>query len=226
MRALLVEDEDLIGEMVKLNLEEDGYEVQWIKDGESVARTAAATRFDVIILDIMLPGIDGIEAARRLRNAGTGTPVLMLTARGDTATKVSGLDSGADDYLTKPFDMPELLARVRALIRRSQGARELPAEALLHFDRYEINLETREAVTNEGRVLLSEKETSLLAFLARHPGEVVRRADILDEVWGLDVSPTERTIDNFLMRLRKLFDDPADPHHFHTVRGQGYRFTP
>lgn len=226
VKVLLVEDEDLIGEMVQLNLEAEGYDVEWRKDGEGAVESLEARHFDVIVLDIMLPGMDGIHVARSLRTSGTGTPILMLTARGDTATKVAGLDSGADDYLTKPFDMPELLARVRALIRRSQGSREIPSHAMLRFGPYEINLDTREAVSNDGRVLLSDKENALMGYFARHSGEVVSRADLLDEVWGMDTSPTERTVDNFLLRLRKLFDDPDEPHHFRTIRGRGYKFVP
>ncbi len=118
LKILLVEDEDLIGEMVRLNLEAEGHAVTWMKDGDAVAQLVAGEPFDIIVLDIMLPGIDGIEVARRVRAQGGQLPILMLTARGDIKTKVAGLDSGADDYLTKPFDMPELLARVRALTRR------------------------------------------------------------------------------------------------------------
>ncbi len=224
MKILLVEDEELIGEMVRVNLDADGGEVAWVKDGESAIERLGRERFDVIVLDVMLPGTDGFSVARRLRKDGTGTPILMLTARGDTTSKVKGLEAGADDYLPKPFDMPELLARVRALVRRSQGSRELPTEARLRIGRAEINLETREARTARGVVRLSEKESALLEFLARHENEPVSRADILEEVWGLGVSPTERTIDNFILRLRKLFDDPGRPRHFLTVKGKGYRF--
>lgn len=226
LKVLLVEDEDLIGEMVRLNLQEEGYDVVWTKDGETGGDLVSSNRFDLIVLDIMLPGADGIQVARKIRKKGTGTPILMLTARGDTATKVAGFESGADDYLTKPFDMPELLARVRALIRRSQGSREIPSQAVLRFGGKTVNLETGEASTNDGPLVLSEKEKALIELFARHPGEILTRADILDEVWGMDALPTERTVDNFMLRLRKLFDDPRDPKHFHTIRGRGYRFVP
>lgn len=226
VKVLLVEDEELIGEMVRLNLQEEGYEVHWVKDGESVLDLVEAQRFDLILLDIMLPGADGIQVTQMLRQKEIGTPILMLTARGDTRTKVRGLDVGADDYITKPFDMPELMARVRAAIRRSQGSRQIPSGDLLQFDAYEVNFQTREAITNEGRVVLSEKELQLLAFFSKHPGEAISRADILDEVWGMDVSPTERTVDNFILKLRKHFDNPENPRHFLTVRGLGYRFVP
>ncbi|MEW6365469.1 MAG: response regulator transcription factor [Acidobacteriota bacterium] len=227
VKVLLVEDEELIGEMIRINLEADeGYEVAWAKDGETALRLAEDERFDIIILDVMLPGADGIQVTRTLRKRGVGTPILMLTARSDTPTKVQGLDTGADDYLTKPFDLPELLARVRAAIRRSQASREVPSDAVLRFGRYEVNLRTGTAQTNEGEVILTEKERALIELFWRHQGEVLTRADILDEVWGMDVSPTERTVDNFLLRYRKLFDDPEQPVHFQTARSRGYRFIP
>ena len=226
MKVLLIEDEELIGEMIRLNLEAEGYQVQWLKDGQDVGELINERRFDLIILDIMLPGMNGIEITSLLRKRGIGTPILMLTAQSGTVTKVKSLDAGADDYVTKPFDMPELMARVRASIRRSQGRRQIPSNNLLHFDCYEVNFQTREADTNGGTVVLSEKEIELLEFFSRYPHEVVSRADILDEVWGMDVSPTERTVDNFILRLRKLFDDPEQPRHFLTIRGRGYKFVP
>lgn len=226
IKVLLVEDEELIGEMVRLNLQGEGYEVLWLKNGEGVLTAIEEQRFDLIVLDIMLPGKDGIQVTQELRHQQIGTPIVLLTARGDMLTKVTGLDAGADDYITKPFDMQELLARMRAAIRRSQGSRETPSTDLLVFGEYEVNLRTREAVTNEGSVVLSEKECELLALLSRRRGEVLTRADMLEEVWGMDVSPTERTVDNFILRLRKLFDHPYEPRHFLTVRGIGYKFTP
>jgi DNA-binding response OmpR family regulator len=151
----------------------------------------------------------------------------MLTARSDVPTKVRTLGSGADDYLAKPFDVAELLARVAAILRRSQAERELPSDQLLRFDRYEVNLRTREATTNLGRVTLSEKEAAFLALLAKAQGEVLTRNDILDEVWGMDAMPTERTVDNLVLRVRKLFEpDAENPVHILTVRGTGYRFRP
>ncbi|RME30226.1 MAG: DNA-binding response regulator, partial [Deltaproteobacteria bacterium] len=137
------------------------------------------------------------------------------------------LEQGADDYLPKPFDVAELLARVTAIIRRSQGERVIPAKNILTIGRFRVNLATREAETLQGPQVLSEKEAGLLEFLARCRGEVVSRADILDEVWGMDATPTERTVDNFIVKLRKMFEpDPENPRHFITVRGRGYRFQP
>ncbi len=226
-RILLVEDDELIGEMVRLNLEQEGYEVIWFKQGEGVGAKLADERFDLIVLDIMLPGKDGFTVLGELRAAEVGTPTLVLTALAESGDKVTGLDLGADDYLTKPFEMEEFLARVRALIRRSQGQRELPARQHLRIGRYNVNLETREADTSEGRLTLSEKEAELVRLFARNAGTTLTRADILDEVWGMDATPTERTVDNFLVRLRKLFEeDPDKPAHFITVRARGYRFEP
>lgn len=225
MRILLVEDEELIGRMVELNLRHEGFEVEWVKTGPEALSRAKVEPFDALVLDVMLPGITGFQVARELRDAELTVPILMLTAREDTPSKVHGLDSGADDYLTKPFEMAELLARLRALIRRAQGSRHLPSTQLVRFGRYEVNLESMEAVTNAGRVRLSEKEAKLMALFLRHRGEVLTRAHILEEVWGMDQFPTERTVDNVIVKLRRYFEpDPENPTHILSVRGQGYRF--
>jgi len=228
-KLLLVEDEDLIGTMVRMNLEAEGYDVVWVKEGNEALEAAAKRRFDLILLDIGLAGTvsDGFEVLRSLRARGLGTPVLMLTARGEIGAKVEALHIGADDYLTKPFDIAELAARVRALVRRSQAERELPSGSVVRFGRYEINLETREALTNQGNVVLTEKETGLMRLLVSASGQPVSRADVLDHVWGMDVSPTDRTVDNIVLRLRRLFEpDHSRPRHIVTVRGVGYRFLP
>lgn len=225
MRILFAEDEELIGRMVELNLRHEGYDVAWVKNGTDALLRGRQEPWDLVILDVMLPGLTGFQVARGLREGEVTAPVLMLTARSDTPSKVRGLDSGADDYLVKPFDMAELLARVRALIRRSQGSRHLPSSRLIRFGRYEVNLETNEALTNLGRIAMSEKEARLMALFARHRGETLTRADILEEVWGMDASPTERTVDNLIVRLRRCFEpDPENPTHIVSVRGQGYRF--
>ncbi len=226
-RVLLVEDEELIGEMVKLNLEQEGYAVRWLTDGGSVLDTLKETPFDLVVLDVMLPVKNGFEVAEALRKSDIGTPILMLTARAESESRVLGLDSGADDYLVKPFDMNEFLARVRALIRRSQGFRELPSSRLIQVETFSVNLDSRRAESNEGRIVLSEKETLLLELFVRSAGRSLSRAEILEEVWGMDRSPTERTVDNFVLRLRKLFEpEPENPRHFITVRAHGYRYDP
>lgn len=224
-RILLVEDEPLVADMVRLNLEHAGYTVDAVVTGETALLAVARGGIDLVVLDWMLPGIDGIEVAGRLRSLQSVVPILMLTARGETAAKVRGFDAGADDYLTKPFAMPELLARVKALIRRHTAARGVPASRVVNFGVYTANFETREALTNEGQVTLSERECELLEWFVAHEGELLNRADILENVWGMDSFPTSRTVDNYVLRLRKLFEpDPENPVHFTTVRGRGYRF--
>ena len=223
-KIILVEDEELLGTMLEMTLSQEGFEVVWDKQGTPLLARQRAATCDLIVLDIMLPDIDGSEILRRLRKRGISTPVLMLTAKGDLETKVESLDIGADDYLTKPFDIAELLARIRALIRRSTGKRHLPSSDHLQIGNCTINLETRKAQTLQGEVLLSMKEVELIALFVRNLGKNLSRADVLENIWGMDVSVTERTVDNFIVRFRKLFEpDPDRPVHFITVRGVGYR---
>ena len=225
MRILLAEDEELIGRMVELNLKHDGHDVTWVKNGAEALDRAKSGSWDLLVLDVMMPGLTGFQVAQTLREAAVTVPILMLTSRADTTSKVRGLDSGADDYLVKPFDMAELKARVRALVRRAQGSRHVPSSQLVRFSRYEVNLESHEAVTNQGKVVLSDKEARLMALLVRHRGETLARADILEEIWGMDAFPTERTVDNVIVKLRRFFEpDPESPTHIISVRGQGYRF--
>lgn len=224
-RILLVEDDELVGTMVRMNLENVGHELRWCRDGLEAQGAALEDPYDLVLLDISLPGQDGYAVLRAMRGAGVGTPVLMLTARSDVGSKVMALDQGADDYLAKPFDIAELVARVRALVRRSTAERQLPASRVISFDRYRLDLDSRVAETNEGRVVLAEKEADIMALLVRSDGAVLSRADIIEEVWGLDAFPVERTVDNYLVRLRKLFEpDPRRPRHILTVRGAGFRF--
>ena len=224
-RVLLVEDEALVADMVRLNLEHAGFLVDAVTSGTDALARLATTPYDLVLLDVMLPGLDGLEVARRARARAVPTPILMLTARGDTLSKVAGLDAGADDYLTKPFAMPELLARVRALIRRHTAVRGVPASRELRFGAYRVSFDTREAVTNEGVTTLTERECALLEYLCGREGELLSRADILENVWGMDRFPTARTVDNYVLRLRKLFEpDPEEPVYLQTVRGRGYRF--
>jgi two-component system alkaline phosphatase synthesis response regulator PhoP len=225
-RILLVEDEALVADMVRLNLEHAGYKVDAVINGNDGLSRLCSQAYDLVLLDVMLPGIDGFEVARRGRAAGVQTPILMLTARGETPAKVQGFEAGADDYLTKPFAMPELLARVRALIRRHTSARGVPSSRELKFGAYSVNFDTREGVTNEGRVTLTEREAALLEYLAGHEGELLDRSELLENVWGMDRFPTARTVDNYVLRLRKLFEpDPEAPIYIQTVRGRGYRFS-
>jgi DNA-binding response OmpR family regulator len=227
-RILLVEDDQLIGTMVRLNLAQEGFEVVWLKSAEPAVAAVAERRFDALLLDITLPGMSGIELARTLRAQGLGTPILMLTARDDTATKVEALDGGADDYVSKPFDIAELVARVRAQIRRSQGSLEVSSDREIELGGATVDLERRTIRAVDGSTFdVSSKELKLLQLFASNPRKVLSRATILEEVWGMDVAPTERTVDNFVVRLRRWIEQtPERPRHIHTVRGEGYRFEP
>lgn len=226
-RILLVEDDELVGTMVSMNLENSGHELRWCRDGIQGLAAALETPYDLVLLDISLPGKDGYAVLDGIRRQGIGTPVLMLTARSDVGSKVRALDMGADDYLAKPFDIAEMVARVKALVRRSTGERQLPSSRVISFGDYRVDLDSRAAETNEGRVIIGEKEAEILALLVKADGAVLSRADILEEVWGLDAFPVERTVDNYLVRLRKLFEpDPRHPRHILTVRGAGFRFLP
>lgn len=227
-RILLVEDDPLIGTMVRLNLEQDGYHVQSCRSADEARAAMAAHRFDAILLDLGLPDGSGIDLARRWRRDGVGTPILVLTARDDVDTKVQALDGGVDDYLCKPFDMPELLARVRAHIRRSQHGLQAASENELAIGRGRLDLQRRALCSAQGQWIdLNDKEVELLQFLARNPRKPLSRAAILEEVWGTDAMPTERTVDNFIVRVRRWVElEPDQPRHIQTVRGFGYRYEP
>ncbi len=226
LHILVIEDEPLVRDLVAINLKHAGYDVvtaATFEDGLA-ALVKPATALAMAIVDVMLPGGDGMTLVARARASGVTLPILMLTARGDAPAKVRGLDSGADDYMTKPFDVPELLARVRARLRGTQpGAAAVTSR--VEIGGLWIRFDTGEAVTNEGSVVLSEKELKLMQQFVAHEDRLLSRADLLEEVWGMDAFPTDRTVDNFIMRLRKLFEpDPNVPRHFLTVRGRGYLF--
>jgi two-component system, OmpR family, alkaline phosphatase synthesis response regulator PhoP len=179
------------------------------------------------IVDVMLPGGEGFQLVRDARDAGVRYPILMLTARSEVQAKVRGLDCGADDYLTKPFDVAELQARIRSLLRRATGTVATAPKAMQLGSAFSVRFDTGQAVTSEGEVTLSDKELKLMELFSRNVDKVLARADILEEVWGMDAFPTDRTVDNFVLRLRKLFEpNPENPVHFVTVRGRGYLFRP
>jgi two-component system alkaline phosphatase synthesis response regulator PhoP len=227
-RLLLVEDEANLAEVIADNLGLEGYEVEVAPDGEQALEKVRARPPALIVLDVMLPGIDGFEVCARLRKEGNEVPVLFLTARTESDYRVRGLEAGGDDYLGKPFDLRELILRVRAILKRSQWAREpssagdelVLGDARVDFKRFTASMGERE-------VRLSTKETLILRLLAERAGQVVSRTEILDRVWGYDAFPTTRTIDNFVVRLRRILEpDPAQPRYLHTIRGTGYRLTP
>ncbi len=224
-KIAIIEDDDLIRNMVKLNLEKLGYIVQDFASAEAALSLITEELFDVIILDVVLPGKSGFEFLREIRAEDNNTPVLMLTVQGEVTSRLKAFDSGVDDYMVKPFNMDELSARVKALIRRSQEERRVPAGEFLVINGFKINTLTRGCESRSGSVVLSEKEINLLIYLTEHQHEVLSRADILEEVWGMDVVPTPRTIDNFILKFRRLFEDnPEKPKHFFSVRSKGYRF--
>jgi len=222
-RIHVVEDEPLVRDLIVLNLEHENYIVTSSGTFEEGLRALVDDPPALAIVDVMLPGGDGFTLTRTARDKGVTCPILMLTARAESSSKVRGLDCGADDYLTKPFDVPELLARVRALLRRAHG--DLPPPVRFDFGAYWVRFDTGRALTNEGELSLTDKELKLLELFVKHRDRVLTRIDILEEVWGMDVFPTDRTVDNFVLRLRKLFEgDPANPVYFLTARGRGYLF--
>ncbi len=222
---LLVEDEPLVRDLVVLNLEHAGYAVETAENFPQGMAKLNHPSFALAIFDVMIPGGDGFGLLKRARELGLGFPILLLTSRSETQSKVRALDGGADDYLTKPFDVPELLARVRALLRRNSQSLPAPAPARFEFGNYWIRFDTGQAHTNEGEVTLSEKELRLMELFVRAENRALSRTDILEEVWGMDAFPTDRTVDNFILRLRKLFESTPDtPQCIVTVRGRGYLF--
>jgi len=225
-RILIIEDDLAILRGLKDNLEYESYEVFTATDGEQGYALIREKKPDIIVLDLMLPKMNGYELCRKVRSEGVTIPILILTARGEEMDRVLGLDLGADDYMTKPFSVPELLARVRAILRRMQLAKtgRLPHE--LNFGDVEIDFLKYEARKSGQPLELSRKEFGILRILAARTGEVVTRDELLDEVWGYDQFPTTRTVDNHIALLRsKLEDDPSNPKRLLTVHGVGYKLT-
>ena len=222
-RVLVVEDDAAILRGLTDNLRFEGYEVETARTGDEGLRLILEEEPDLVVLDVMLPGISGFDICRRVRKEGIRVPILMLTARGQEVDRVMGLDLGADDYVTKPFSIPELLARVRALLRRANPESPLPER--IAFGDVEVEFEKYEATKGGKPVRLAPKEFGVLRLLASREGEVVTRTDLLHEVWGYDHFPTTRTVDNHMASLRsKLEEDPASPEHLLTVHGVGYKF--
>lgn len=225
---LLVEDEENLHDALKLNLELEGYEVSGVFDGASALKTVQQEHFDLIILDVMLPEIDGIAVCETIRLHNQEIPILILSAKNSSADRVLGLKKGADDYLTKPFNLEELLLRVNKLLRKSeQITRKHSIPHVYEFGKNKVDFKALEAFDKNGeKITLSKKEIMLLKLLIENKGEVVTREKILQSVWGYNVYPTTRTIDNFILNFRKYFEsDSRNPQYFHSVRGVGYKFT-
>jgi two-component system alkaline phosphatase synthesis response regulator PhoP len=225
---LLVEDEQNLHEALKLNLEMEGYEVSSAFNGEQALKAIQQEYFNLIILDVMLPGIDGISIAETVRVQNNDVPILMLSAKITSADKVLGLKKGADDYLAKPFNLEELLLRIQKLVYKNQKLQEKNSVGDVYsFGRNQVDFKAQEAVNINGeRIQLSKKESMLLKLLIENKNEVVTRERILQTVWGYNVYPTTRTIDNFILNFRKYFEqDSRSPKHFHSVRGVGYKYS-
>ncbi len=226
---LLADDEENLHEALKLNLELEGYTVTSAYNGSEALKAIANEYFDLIILDVMMPEVDGISVAETVRVNNNEVPILMLSAKNTGADRVLGLKKGADDYLTKPFNLEELLIRIEKLIEKNKKlqVKETIGEQY-DFGNNKIDFKAQEAITWNGtKVDLSKKEAMLLKLLIENKGEVVSREKILQVVWGYNVYPTTRTIDNFILNFRKYFEqDSKNPKYFHSVRGSGYKFTP
>jgi two-component system alkaline phosphatase synthesis response regulator PhoP len=224
---LLVEDEENLHEALRMNLELEGYQVTSAYDGIAAMKAIQNEYFDLLILDVMIPEIDGFTVTQNIRLSNTEVPILILSARDSSADKVLGLKKGADDYMTKPFNLEELLLRVQKLIRKNKRLQEKSTVGDQYtFGGHTIDFKAQEAVTAAGeKIQLSKKEIMLLKLLIENKNDVVPREKILQSVWGYNVYPTTRTIDNFILNFRKYFEeDSRNPRYFHSVRGVGYKY--
>jgi DNA-binding response OmpR family regulator len=226
-RLMVVEDEEHLAEVIADNLALEGFQVEVIGDGLRALDRLREEPPALVLLDVMLPGMDGFTLCETLRKEDIDVPVLFLTARGSLDDRVRGLELGGDDFLAKPFDLRELLARVRAILKRRTWFQSAVKGDFLRLGSARVDFRRYVVLTDGRETALSQKEAMILLFLAERAGEVVSRAEILERVWGYDAFPTERTIDNFIVRLRRVLEpDPQAPRYLHTVRGAGYRLTP
>lgn len=226
-RILIVEDEAHIASGLRYNLEWEGHQVEWAPDGQIATQWLFEEEraYDLLVLDLMLPHVSGFEICRALRKRGHPTPILMLTAKSQDPDKVYGLRIGADDYVTKPFNLEELLARVEAILRRGDWRRAQTNDDVLAFGSVYLNFDTFEARVGDREVHLTPLEFGIMRFFRDHEGRVVSREQLLEHVWDWKSPATTRTVDNFILRLRKAFEpDPRLPRHLLSVRGAGYKF--
>lgn len=225
MKLLVVEDEINMLKGLRDNLEFEGYEVDIASDGNAGLEKILNNSYNLIILDIMLPGISGFDICKKVREQRIDTPIIMLTAKGEEIDKVLGLEFGADDYITKPFSLRELLARIKAILRRvSNSTKSDDIPQILTIGKLTVNFKTFEASTKEGPVKLSAKEVDIIRYLYQHKGETVDRHDLMSKVWGIEYDITTRTVDNFILRLRqKIEEDPNHPRIILTIHGVGYK---
>ena len=222
-RILLVEDEPDMVRGLKDNLEFEHYEVDVARDGEAALKKISGSSYDLIILDIMLPKLSGLDVCKRAREQGITAPIIMLTAKSEEIDKVLGLELGADDYITKPFGVRELLARVKAVLRRTDGLAATPAERMA-LGALNVDFAAYTAVRKGGPLSLTPKEFEIMKYLWRHRNKTVTREELLTQVWGYDESISTRTVDNFILKLRqKIEEDPANPKTIITIHGIGYK---
>lgn len=224
-RILIVEDEKPMLMGLKDNLEFEGYEVDIAEEGNSGLKKIMENSYDLVVLDVMLPNLSGFDICREARTKGISTPIILLTAKGEEIDKVLGLELGADDYMTKPFSLRELLARIKAVLRRStQDKKEDNKIEILNVGRLQVNYSTYEAFINGAPTKMSHKEFDFLHYLWKHRNQVISRDDLLDHVWGTDYIPSSRTVDNFILKLRQRVEmDPNNPKIILTVHGVGYK---
>lgn len=225
-RILVVEDEKSLSDTIKLNLELEGYKVQTVADGKSALRVFRQERFNLIVLDVMLPEMDGFAVCEAIRLENKKIPILFLTAKNTVADRINGLKLGGDDYLAKPFNLEELLLRIQKLLNRSETSVPVSVDEYQIGDK-KIDFSLMQITDNNGGLIpLTKKETSLLKLLIERKNQVVSREHILETVWGYDIYPSTRTIDNFIVTFRKHFEpEPSIPKYFHSVRGIGYKFS-
>jgi len=226
-RILLVEDEEHLLEAIKLNLELEGYNVTAVKEGGQAMKIFRQERFNLVILDVMLPEVDGYTICESIRLQNSTVPILFLSAKNTSEDKITGFKRGADDYMTKPFNLEEFLLRVQALVKRGLTKEEKSGvDNIYRFDGYEINFSTYQITgKNSENIALTKKEIMLLRLLIERRNEVVSREQILETVWGYDIYPSTRTVDNFILAFRKYFEpDSKKPKYFFSIRGVGYKF--
>lgn len=218
MRVLIVEDDRKTGIFIQKALKSEGFAVDLLRDGDDGLRALLATPFDAAVLDVMLPGRDGLSIVRQLRERNNATPILLLSARGAVNERVEGLDAGADDYLPKPFALAELTARLRALVRRGGDAKG----SVLRIGDLQLDVVSRTATRGDRRIELSNREFQLLEYLMRSPGRICTRMMIIEKVWGYDFDPGSNVIEVYIRKLREKVDAEGEPKLLHTVRGAGY----
>jgi Response regulators consisting of a CheY-like receiver domain and a winged-helix DNA-binding domain len=224
-KILIVEDELNMVKGLKDNLEFEGYEVDIAMEGRSGLQKILQCRYDVILLDIMLPEVSGFDICRTVRREGVSTPIILLTAKGEEIDKVLGLELGADDYITKPFSLRELLARIKAILRRSPTGKEESVEPeFISFGKIKVNFKNYQVLEGQSEIKMSHKEFEVLHFLYKNAGKTIHRDDIISAVWSIDYDITTRTVDNFILKLRhKIEADPNNPKIILTVHGIGYK---